>query len=117
MQSGAIDILVGTQMVKGHDLPASRQACCNPTRECTCRISRRRADLQLLEQGGRGMRRAVGAGDRPDLRAPDHPAIAAVGTDDYAAFVMQELKYRRQSDYPPFARMVVLRLTRATKGS
>jgi primosomal protein N' (replication factor Y) (superfamily II helicase) len=42
--------------------------------------------------------------------APDHPAIAAVARHDYEGFVRDELAERRTADYPPFARMIVLRL-------
>jgi primosomal protein N' (replication factor Y) len=33
---------------------------------------------------------------------PDHYAIVAAGTHDYASFVDRELKYRRWMHYPPF---------------
>jgi primosomal protein N' (replication factor Y) len=42
--------------------------------------------------------------------APDHPAIAAVARHDYEGFVRDELAERRTADYPPFARMIALRL-------
>ena len=67
--------------------------------------------FQLLEQvAGR-----AGRGDRPgrvivQTYTPGHPAITSVQTHDYAGFVRRELDYRRESDYPPFSRMIVLRL-------
>jgi len=33
---------------------------------------------------------------------PDHYAIVAASTHDYASFVVRELKYRRWMHYPPF---------------
>ncbi|MEA2698804.1 MAG: hypothetical protein QOI66_3075, partial [Myxococcales bacterium] len=114
MQSGAIDILVGTQMVtKGHDFAGVTLVGVLQPDQGMHLPDFRAAErtFQLLEQvAGR-----AGRGDRPgrviiQTYAPDHPAIAAVRTHDYATFVAQELEYRRQSDYPPFARMVVLRL-------
>ena len=67
--------------------------------------------FQLLEQvAGR-----AGRGDRPgrvivQTYTPSHPAITSVQTHDYVGFVRRELEYRRESDYPPFSRMIVLRL-------
>jgi primosomal protein N' (replication factor Y) len=114
MQSGAIDILVGTQMVtKGHDFAGvTLVGVLQPDQGMNLpdfRAAER--TFQLLEQvAGR-----AGRGDRPgrvmiQTYNPDHPAIAAVRTHDYQAFVTQELGYRRDSHYPPFARMVVLRM-------
>ena len=42
--------------------------------------------------------------------APEHPAIAAVRTHDYAGFARGELRARQEADYPPFSRMVALRV-------
>ena len=67
--------------------------------------------FQLLEQvAGR-----AGRGERPgrvivQTYTPAHPAITSVQTHDYQGFVRRELEYRRESDYPPFSRMIVLRL-------
>jgi primosomal protein N' (replication factor Y) len=41
---------------------------------------------------------------------PEHPAIVAVRTHDYEGFVRGELTARAELGYPPFTRMVVLRL-------
>ncbi|HET6284156.1 MAG TPA: primosomal protein N' [Polyangia bacterium] len=114
MQSGAIDILVGTQMVtKGHDFAGvTLVGVLQPDQGMNLpdfRAAER--TFQLLEQvAGR-----AGRGERPgrvmiQTYNPEHPAIAAVRTHDYQAFVKQELGYRRDSHYPPFARMVVLRM-------
>ncbi|HEY2899354.1 MAG TPA: primosomal protein N' [Polyangia bacterium] len=114
MQSGAIDILVGTQMVtKGHDFAGVTLVGVLQPDQGMHLPDFRAAErtFQLLEQvAGR-----AGRGDRPgrvivQTYAPDHPAIVNVRTHDYAAFVGQELEYRRQTEYPPFARMVALRL-------
>jgi primosomal protein N' (replication factor Y) len=114
MQSGAIDILVGTQMVtKGHDFPGVTLVGVLQPDQGMHLPDFRAAErtFQLLEQvAGR-----AGRGDRPgrviiQTYAPEHPAIASVRTHDYQGFVRRELGYRRESDYPPFTRMIVLRL-------
>src|SRR6185369_4391087 len=97
MQSGAVDILVGVlQADQGMHLPDFRAS---------------ERTFQLLEQvAGR-----AGRGDRPgrviiQTHSPDHPAITAVRAHDYAAFAQQELALRREAHYPPFTRMVALRI-------
>ena len=114
MQSGAIDILVGTQMVtKGHDFAGVTLVGVLQPDQGMHLPDFRAAErtFQLLEQvAGR-----AGRGDRPgrviiQTYAPEHPAIASVRTHDYQGFVRRELGYRRESDYPPFTRMIVLRL-------
>ena len=114
MHAGAIDILVGTQMVtKGHDFAGVTLVGVLQPDQGMHLPDFRAAErtFQLLEQvAGR-----AGRGDRPgrvivQTYAPEHPAITTVRTHDYAAFVAQELEYRRQEQYPPFARMAVLRM-------
>ncbi|MEO5767163.1 MAG: primosomal protein N' [Polyangia bacterium] len=114
MNAGEIDILVGTQMVtKGHDFGGVTlvgvlqpdQAMHLPDFRASERV------FQLLEQvAGR-----AGRGDRPgrvivQTYNPEHPAIVAVRTHDYEGFVRAELEARAELGYPPFTRMVVLRL-------
>jgi primosomal protein N' (replication factor Y) len=114
MQAGEIDLLVGTQMVtKGHDFPGVTlvgvlqpdQGMDLPDFRATERT------FQLLEQvSGR-----AGRGDRPgrviiQTYRPEHAAITAVVQHDYEGFVRQELDERRATGYPPFSRMIALRL-------
>jgi primosomal protein N' (replication factor Y) len=114
MQAGEIDLLVGTQMVtKGHDFPGVTLVGVLQPDQGMHLPDFRAAErtFQLLEQvAGR-----AGRGDRPgrvivQTYAPDHPAIAAVARHDYQGFVRDELAERRTADYPPFARMIALRL-------
>jgi primosomal protein N' (replication factor Y) len=114
MQAGEIDLLVGTQMVtKGHDFPGVTLVGVLQPDQGMHLPDFRAAErtFQLLEQvAGR-----AGRGDRPgrvivQTYAPDHPAIAAVARHDYEGFVRDELGERRTADYPPFARMIVLRI-------
>jgi primosomal protein N' (replication factor Y) (superfamily II helicase) len=114
MQAGEIDVLVGTQMVtKGHDFAGVTlvgvlqpdQGMNLPDFRATERT------FQLLEQvAGR-----AGRGDRPgrvviQTYAPEHPAIAAVALHDYEGFARAELGSRQEAGYPPFSRMIALRI-------
>jgi primosomal protein N' (replication factor Y) len=114
MQRGAIDILVGTQMVtKGHDFPGVTlvgvlqpdQGMDLPDFRATERT------YQALEQvAGR-----AGRGERPgrviiQTYKPEHFAIRSVVTHDYLAFVSEELRLRRETGHPPFTRLVILRM-------
>jgi primosomal protein N' (replication factor Y) len=120
MQRGEIDLLVGTQMVtKGHDFAGVTLVGVLQPDQGIHLPDFRAAErtFQLLEQvAGR-----AGRGDRPgrvivQTYSPEHPAIAAVQSHDYAGFVGQELAARKAAGYPPFARMIVLRLDAADEG-
>jgi primosomal protein N' (replication factor Y) len=114
MQTAQIDILVGTQMVtKGHDFAGVTLVGVLQPDQGMHLPDFRAAErtFQLLEQvAGR-----AGRGERPgrviiQTYTPEHPAIIAVRTHDYLGFVRQELSLRKESRYPPFSRMIVLRL-------
>ena len=106
LHSGEINLLVGTQMIaKGHDIHGVTlvgvvgcdHALSMPDFRAAERV------FQLITQvSGR-----AGRGDLPgrvvvQTYYPDHYAILAASRHDYAAFVEQELKYRRWMHYPPF---------------
>jgi primosomal protein N' (replication factor Y) len=67
--------------------------------------------FQLLTQvAGR-----AGRGDRPgrvvvQTYRPEHHSLVAAAAHDYASFAPRELAARRELGYPPFGRLVVLRL-------
>ncbi len=67
--------------------------------------------FQLIEQvSGR-----AGRGDRPgcvviQTYAPDHPSIVAAAAHDCEGFAHLELAAREETGYPPFARMIALRI-------
>jgi len=114
MQSGELDVLVGTQMVtKGHDFAGVTLVGVLQPDQGLHLPDFRAAErtFQLLEQvAGR-----AGRGDRPgrvliQTYTPDHEAIAAVRTHDYEGFARAELRAREEAGYPPFSRMVALRL-------
>ena len=114
MHAGEVDVLVGTQMVtKGHDFPGvTLVGVLSPDQ--TLNLPDFRAaerTFQLLEQvAGR-----AGRGDRPGgcssrPTRPIIPSIVAVQTHDYAGFARGELATREETDYPPYTRMVALRI-------
>ena len=109
-----IDILVGTQMVtKGHDFGGvTLVGVLQP--DLGMHLPDFRAaerTFQLLEQvAGR-----AGRGDRPgrivvQTHCPEHPAIEFLRNHDYEGFVRDELARRENASYPPFSRMIALRL-------
>lgn len=117
MQRGEVDILVGTQMIaKGHDFP-----------EVTF-VGVLLADLSLSFPDFRASERTFqiltqvagrsGRGDRPgkvlyQTMAPESPAIRKAAEHDYAGFMEEELAAREAMGYPPFGRMLLLRLSGA----
>jgi primosomal protein N' (replication factor Y) len=120
MNAGEIDILVGTQMVtKGHDFGGVTlvgvlqpdQAMHLPDFRAAERV------FQLLEQvAGR-----AGRGDRAgrvivQTYNPEHAAVVCVRSHDYEGFVRGELAARAEVGYPPFTRMIVLRLDGPDEG-
>lgn len=109
-RSGAAQVLIGTQMVtKGLDFPnvtlvgvISADTALNVP---DFRAAER--TFQLLAQvAGR-----AGRGERPgrvliQALATDHYAIEAARTQDFEAFVKQEIELRREPAYPPFSYVV-----------
>lgn len=109
-----IDILIGTQMVtKGHDFGGvTLVGVLQPDQGINLpdfRASER--SFQVMEQvAGR-----AGRGESPgriivQTYSPEHPAIQFLLQHDYDGFVRDELARREEAHYPPYARMVVLRL-------
>ena len=111
LEQGAIDILVGTQMIgKGHDVP-------NVTL-----VGVVSADLALHLPDFRAGERAfalltqvvgrAGRGDRPGLAViqtynPEHYILRAVQAQDYGALWEAESRLRREHGLPPFARAML----------
>lgn len=104
------DVLVGTQMIaNGLDLPLVGMvgvvAADTGLHLPDFRAGER--TFQLLTQvAGRAGRRAEGAKVIIQTYAPEHYAIRAAQEHDYHAFYQEEIAFRRQTGYPPFARMV-----------
>jgi primosomal protein N' (replication factor Y) (superfamily II helicase) len=112
---GEADLLVGTQMLtKGIDLPqvtlVGVVAADGLLHLADYRASER-AFQTLLQVAGR-----CGRGDEPgrvilQTYSPSHPVIQAVQQQDYPPFAEAELQFRAALRYPPYGRLIVLRLS------
>jgi primosomal protein N' (replication factor Y) (superfamily II helicase) len=112
---GEADLLVGTQMLtKGIDLPqvtlVGIVAADGLLHLSDFRASER-AFQTLIQVAGRS-----GRGEDPgrvilQTYSPDHPVIQAVVRQQYADFVETELSYRQDLNYPPFGKLIALRLS------
>jgi primosomal protein N' (replication factor Y) len=109
-----LDVLIGTQMVtKGHDIPGvtlvgvvmADQSLSFPDFRAPERT------FQLLAQvAGR-----AGRGDLPgrvlvQTLQPDHYSLRAARQHDFQGFAQRELASRRGLAYPPFSRLILLRI-------
>jgi len=119
--SGALDILVGTQMLaKGHDFQKVTLVGVVSADASLSLPDFRAAErtFQLLTQvAGR-----AGRGDLPgrvliQTYYPEHYAIQDAVRQDYVSFYERELHYRRMMGYPPFASLanVIVRDTNLEK--
>ena len=110
LHSGEINLLVGTQMIaKGHDIhnvTLVGVVGCDHTLSLPDFRAAERVFQLMTQVSGR-----AGRGDLPgrvvvQTYYPDHYAILAATSHDYAAFADRELKYRRWMHYPPFGALV-----------
>jgi primosomal protein N' (replication factor Y) len=106
LHSGEINLLVGTQMIaKGHDIHGVTLVGV-----VGCDHSLTMPDFRAAERVFQLMTQVSGRAGRGDLPGrvvvqtyyPDHYAIVAASTHNYASFAERELKYRRWMHYPPF---------------
>ncbi len=106
LHSGEINLLVGTQMIaKGHDVHGITLVGV-----VGCDHALSMPDFRAAERVFQLMTQVSGRAGRGNLPGrvvvqtyyPDHYAILAASTHNYATFVERELKYRRWMHYPPF---------------
>ncbi|MGA7858292.1 MAG: primosomal protein N' [Terracidiphilus sp.] len=106
LHCGEINLLVGTQMIaKGHDIHGITLVGV-----VGCDHALSMPDFRAAERVFQLMTQVSGRAGRGDLPGrvvvqtyyPDHYAIVAASTHNYASFVERELKYRRWMHYPPF---------------
>ncbi len=109
-----IDILIGTQMVaKGHDYPHITLVgivCADLSLSMPDFRAGERTFQLLAQVAGR-----AGRGESPgrvilQTYNPHHFSIAAACNQDYDAFYRQEIEFRKTLGYPPFTRMVQIRI-------
>ena len=113
-----IDILVGTQMItKGHDFPFITLVgviSADTSLNMPDFRAGERTFQQLTQVAGRG-----GRGTSPgrviiQTFNPQHYALVHVQNHDYKSFYEEEIAFRKDLRYPPFSRIINLRLS-ATK--
>jgi primosomal protein N' (replication factor Y) len=114
LESGKIDILVGTQMiVKGHDFPnvtfVGVVSADTSLHFPDFRSSER--TFQLLTQvAGRAGRGEFSGEVVIQTFNPDHYSIQKAKDHDFIGFYQEESQFRRALDYPPFSRLINFRL-------
>ena len=120
MASGALDVLVGTQMIaKGHDFPRVTLVGVISADVGLGVADFRAAErtFQLLTQVAGRAGRGADAGEAiVQTLYPKHYSILHACRQDYEAFFAEELRYREAMKYPPrhaLVNVVVRALTRA----
>jgi primosomal protein N' (replication factor Y) len=116
VHAGAVDVLVGTQMVtKGHDfrritLVAALQAD-SALFSSDFRAPERLFALLLQAAGRAGRDAAQAAASEMWVQTwnPGHPLFAALRRHDYPAFAAQQLEERARAGMPPFGFQALVR--------
>jgi len=120
LRAGAIDILIGTQMVaKGHDYPNITLVgiiCADLSLNFPDFRAGERTFQLLAQVAGR-----AGRGARPgrvilQTFNPEHFCILTAKDQDYSAFYDHEIRFRRALKYPPFSRLIRILVTGTDKG-
>ncbi|MBD2532305.1 primosomal protein N' [Nostoc flagelliforme FACHB-838] len=113
--NGEADLLVGTQMLtKGLDLPQVTLVgvvAADGLLNLSDYRASERAFQTLTQVAGR-----AGRGDDPgrvivQTYTTEHAVIAAVRSHDYQSFSQAELEQRQALNYPPYGRLILLRLS------
>ncbi|MBN1364722.1 MAG: primosomal protein N' [Syntrophaceae bacterium] len=119
LEKREIDILIGTQMItKGHDFPFITLVGVISADTSLNMPDFRAAEktFQLITQvAGRG-----GRGDTPgkviiQTFNPQHYALKHAQNHDYKTFYEEEIDFRKALQYPPFSRIINLRLSSIKK--
>jgi len=115
LRNNKIDILIGTQMVaKGHDFPNITLVgiiCAD--------LSLNFPDFRASELTFQILAQVAGRAGRGNIKGrvilqtynPDHFSIAAAQDQDYERFYSQEIVFRKALNYPPFSRIVQLKIS------
>lgn len=115
LESGKIDVLVGTQMiVKGHDFP-------NVTfvGVVSADTSLHFPDFRSSERTFQLLTQVAGRAGRGDIPGevviqtfnPEHSSVLKAKEHDFAGFYQEEIGFRQALEYPPFTRLINFRLT------
>ena len=117
LQQKEIDILVGTQMItKGHDFPFITLVGV-----ISADTSLNIPDFRAAEKTFQMLTQVAGRGGRGDRAGrviiqtfnPDHYVLKHTKDHDYKSFYEEEIEFRKALKYPPFSRIINLRLSSA----
>ena len=112
VHGGHVDVIVGTQMVaKGHDFPNVTLVGVISA-DVGLSVPDYRSSERVFQHMSQASGRA-GRGVKPgrvvvQTYEPDNYVVQSAALHDYRAFYEQEIRYRRESYYPPFCSMVRL---------
>ncbi len=115
IRNRTVDIIVGTQMLaKGHDFPWITLVgviCADLSLNLPDFRAGERTFQLLAQVAGR-----AGRGTEPgrvimQTYTPEHFSIEAAKSQDHLEFFLQEVPFRRALGYPPFARMIQLKIS------
>lgn len=121
LNSGEIQILVGTQMIaKGHDFPNITLVgiiCADLSLSFPDFRAGERTFQLLAQVAGRS-----GRGEQPgkvilQSYQPDHFSITAAQKQDFRQFYRHEIPFRKALNYPPFSRLIQIRISSKNKDS
>lgn len=110
-----IDILIGTQMIaKGHDYPNITLVgiiCAD--------LSLSFPDFRACERTFQLLAQVAGRAGRGDSKGrvilqtynPDHFTILSAKKQDFKTFYEEEILFRKELNYPPYSKMIMLRLS------
>jgi primosomal protein N' (replication factor Y) (superfamily II helicase) len=113
--NGEADILLGTQMLtKGLDLPQVTLVgvvAADGLLHLSDYRANERAFQTLAQVSGRAGRGEDAGRVIIQTYTPEHQVIGAVRQHDYHSFIAEELEQREALNYPPFGRLILLRLS------
>lgn len=110
LRTGAIDILIGTQMVaKGHDYPNITLVgiiCADLSLSFPDFRAGERTFQLLAQVAGRAGRGEQSGRVILQTYNPDHFCVLTAKDQDYKAFFDHEIRFRKTLKYPPFSRLI-----------
>ncbi len=119
LEAREIDILIGTQMItKGHDFPFITLVGV-----ISADTALNMPDFQAAERAFQLITQVAGRGGRGETPGkviiqtfnPDHYALRHAQNHDYKSFYAEETEFRKALQYPPFGRIINLRLSSIKK--
>jgi primosomal protein N' (replication factor Y) len=115
LRDHTIDFLVGTQMVaKGHDFPNITLVgiiCADLSLNFPDFRAGERTFQLLAQVSGRAGRGEIPGSVILQTYNPGHFSIMAAKTQNFKVFYQKEVGYRKALNYPPFSRMILLKIS------